>query len=93
MTTEDAVAKIAKVFGDAEAEALKIKAGMRANRKAFEAIRDEGVIGALECETLSGACDVLATRFEVDLFALHRALTVRAQELGIDLPQPRSGGR
>ncbi len=36
--------------------------------------------------------DSLVTQFEADLFALHRKLTVRAQELGVDLPTVMSGG-
>lgn len=83
----------AEIFEKAEESARHIKAEFRELRKVFASIRDEGHIGGLECEALSGEADALATKFEADLYAMHSRLTKRAQELGIDLPAPRSGGR
>lgn len=89
---EEHIQSGAAIFADAEDAARKIKEEFRGLRKIFEAIRDAGLIGALECQAAAGECDALATRFEADLWALHRKLTLRAQDLGIDLPATRDGG-
>lgn len=92
MNAHEAVRKGADIFDGAEKKARTIKNQFRQLRKVFEAVRDEGYIGALECQAVASECDVLATEFEAKIWAMHRKLTVRAQELGIDLPQ-RDGGR
>jgi hypothetical protein len=89
---QEMVQKGADIFEKAENRARTTKAQFRSLRKMFETIRDGGVVGALECQALAGECDALATQFEADVWALHRKLTLRAQELGIDLPT-RDGGR
>lgn len=93
MTTQDSVQAMADAFESAEQSARQIKEDFRTFRKHLSVIRDEGHIGGLECQALAGEADALATQFEADLYAMHRRWTVRAGELGIDLPQPRSGGR
>lgn len=92
MEVSDMVEKGAAVFADAEEAAFKIKREFRGLRKLFEAARDAGVIGSLQCQELASECDALATEFDANLWALHRKLTLIAQEKGVDLPAPRSGG-
>lgn len=93
MSVETAIQDGANIFEDAEKMARTIKENMRRFRKTVEEVRNAGHIGGLEAQAIAGEADALATKFEADLYALHSRLTVRAQELGIDLPQPRSGGR
>jgi len=93
MSVETAVQKLANIFEEAEQHARDTKEDFRAMRKMLEEIRDAGVIGGLECQQLAGEADALATQFEASVWDMHRRWTVRAQELGVDLPQPRSGGR
>jgi len=90
---QDMVHEGAGIFEASEDAAREIKQKFRKLRKMFETIRDGGVIGALECQALSCECDALATDFEAKIWSLHSRLTKRAQELGIDLPQTRDGGR
>lgn len=92
MTTEEAVAKGASIFEEAEQRAHWIKRNFRDLRDVFEAIRDGGHIGGLETQALASEADALATQFEASVYRLHANLTARAKELGIDLPAPRSGG-
>lgn len=92
MTVEEAVAKGAEIFDGAEQRAHWIKRQFRDLREVFEAIRDGGHIGGLETQALAGEADALATDFEAAVYRMHAALTKRADELGIDLPAPRSGG-
>lgn len=92
MNTREAVQELADLFAELEAHAIKAKARARGSRKCFEAIRDEGHIGDLECQSLASQFDKLATDHEAALWAMHSDLTKRAKELGIDLPQ-RDGGR
>lgn len=92
-TMEELIQDGATKFANAESAARAIKYDFRAMRKTFEAVRDAGHIGALECAEAACAADALATQFEADLWAMHRKLTLRAQELGIDLPALRDGSR
>jgi len=92
MTVEEAIAAGAGAFDRAETRARETKEEFRRMRKTFEVVRDAGRIGALECQALAGAADALATQFEADVWAMHRDLTMRAQELGIDLPVIAGGG-
>jgi hypothetical protein len=91
-TMEEHIQTGANIFAEAEDAARKIKANFRTLRKVFEAVRDVGHIGALECQEAATTADALATQFEADVWALHRRYTLRAQELGIDLPATRDGG-
>jgi hypothetical protein len=93
MTVEEAVAKGADTFAQAEQRAHWIKKNFRDLREVFEAIRDGGMIGGLETQALASEADALATVFEADIYRLHAELTARAKELGIDLPSIESGGR
>lgn len=93
MSAKDAVQHLANVFDEYEGHARDFKAEARSSRKAIEAIRSAGHIGFLEAQEAAGELDALATTFERDLYALHRKWTLRAQELGIDLPATRSGDR
>lgn len=92
MTVEEAVAKGADIFEKAEASAHKIKKGFRDLREVFETIRDAGHLGGLETQALSAEADALATQFEASIYRMHAHLTKRAQDIGIDLPAPRSSG-
>lgn len=90
MTTEEAVAKGAKLFADAEAALAKLSAQLPG---IFAAVRDGGNLGGIECMqlTASSGSDVNAA---LGIIAdLHRDLTERAKEKGIDLPTIASGGR
>lgn len=93
MNTSEAVAKAAEIFDKAEQRARTTKTQFRQLRKLFEVIRDDGHVGGLECQAVAGKCDALVTKFEADIWALHRELTVRARDLGIDIPSTlRDGG-
>jgi hypothetical protein len=92
MTTEEAVARGATLMADAERALLTAQKKLAALPAVFAAV--EG-IGALETMMLSAEARALAgdaASTELAVVSFHRALTTRAQELGIDLPQPRSGG-
>lgn len=92
METSEAVAKIAEAYADAEDAAASIKAKFAGCKDAWQALVDNGVIGNLEMQMRSRRLNVLAAAFGSDVFALHYDDTQRANELGVDLPQPRSGG-
>jgi hypothetical protein len=93
METEEAVQKIADAMSDAEGKASSIRASIRATKEAWEALRGNFVIGGLEMQARFRGLDALVTQFEANLFAAHAEMTRRAGELGVDLPQPLSGGR
>lgn len=93
MSVEQAVQDGAAIFAKAEDRARQTKTAFRKLRKLLETVRDARIIGALECQAIACEADAVATRFEADIWAMHRQLTLRAQELGIDLPQTRDGGR
>lgn len=92
MEVNEIIEKLAADFAKSEAEAQRQKVRARRARKHFEALRDAGVIGFLECQTIAGGYDALTTQFEADLFHLHRELTKRARELDVDLPSVMGGG-
>lgn len=95
METEEAVAHIAEVMADAEGKAATIRQAMRSDqtKAAWHSLRDNLTIGNLEMQSHFRRLDALATTFEAELFVIHWELTQRAQALGVDLPQPLSGGR
>ncbi len=93
MTVEEAVAKGAEIFAEAEQRAHWIRKNFRDLREVFEAVRDGGHLGGLETQALAAQADALATSFEAQLYTMHADLTRRAQEAGVDLLAPRSGGR
>lgn len=92
MEVSEHVEKLAADLAKSEAEAQRQKVRARKARKSFEGLRDLGVIGFLECQTLAGRYDALVTGFEADLYKLHADLTKRAQELNVDLPSIMGGG-
>lgn len=92
MEVHEIIEALAADFAKSEDEARRQKVRARRARKHFEALRDAGVIGFLECQTIAGGYDALVTQFDADLYALHRRLTQRAQELGVDLPSTMGGG-
>ncbi len=93
MTLEEAVAKGAEIFAEAEQRAHWIKKNFRELREVFEVVRDAGHLGGLETQALASQADALATSFEAEIYTMHADLTKRAKDAGIDLPAPRSGGR
>lgn len=92
MEVSEAVEKGAEIFANAERRARKTKEEFRELRAVFEAVRDAGHIGALECQELASDLDAFATAFEAGVWARHSRLTKRCRELGIDLPETLDGG-
>lgn len=91
MNVEQAVTRGAEIFEGAELAARGVKENFRGLRDVFMVINGAGKIGSLEMQALSSEADMIATEFEAKVWAMHQKLTKRAQELGIDLPMPRSG--
>lgn len=89
MTTEEAVAKGAELFANAEDALTALVAALP---KILATARDNGLLGGIECIRLTAdACsDVNEALFIIA--GLHEKLTAEAQEKGVDLPAPRSGG-
>lgn len=92
METEAAVQKIADAYADAEEGARAAKQAFAGSKDAWQALVDAGVIGNLEMQKRMRRLNALAVAFEADLFAFHSDDTERARALGVDLPEPRSGG-
>lgn len=92
MTTEEAVAKIAKAFADAEEAVEDLNRDFRETADAWKTLHSDGVIGGIEAQKHYRRMTALSGQFIADLYTLHSELTERAKELGVDLPQPRSGG-
>lgn len=90
MTTEEAVAKGAKLFADAETDLTKLAVELP---KVFTAIRDGGHIGGIECMQLIADATGKVSYALSTIATLHADLTKKAQEKGIDLPVIASGGR
>lgn len=93
MTTQDAVQAGAAIFADVEAKARSVKDQFRSLRKILETINANGDSGALDTQAFAAEADALATQFEADIWDMHRRMTRKAEELGIDLPALREGGR
>lgn len=92
MTPNEAVAKIAETYADAEEAAQRLATRFKNCDDAWEALRDGGVIGGLEMQMRHRRLVALTTALQAELYAYHVDDTRRAQELGVDLPAPRSGG-
>ena len=89
MTTQEAVAQGAELFANAE-EALAALAA--ALPKILATARDENHIGGIECIMLTAeACGDVNMALGI-VATLHSRLTKLAQEKGVDIPAPRSGG-
>ena len=90
MTTEEAVAKGAKLFADAEAALVKLASGIPG---VLAAVRDGGNLGGIECMQLTAHCGMEINTAFATIADLHQELTQKAAENGIDLPTIASGGR
>ncbi len=97
---EQAVQEIADFYSDAEQKAANIVSGANALKGAWEYLAThapEGdannVIGGIESLNRSHRLRALATEFRAELYRFHADDTARAQERGVDLPAPMSGGR
>lgn len=90
MNTEEAVARGADDFAEAEAALVKLAVELP---KVFAAIRDGGSLGGIECMQLTAAAGSKINYALQTVADLHQELTKKAQEKGIDLPVIASGGR
>lgn len=89
MTTEEAVAKGAELFANAE-DALT--ALVSALPKILATARDSGHLGGIECIRLTADAGGDANEALFIIAGLHEKLTVTAQDKGIDIPVIMSGG-
>lgn len=90
MTIEEQVQAGAKAFAQYEEAILMFKSFDM--RILLSDLYKSGMIGYLEYQRRVAEFEALCSRHEYETFALHSDLTARAQELGIDLPQPKGGG-
>lgn len=90
MTVEEAVADGAKRFAIAEEALAALSAALPG---IITTVRDGGHIGAIECMIQISNGLVSVNKALDTVVHLHKNYTDRCIELGIDLPQPRSGGR
>lgn len=90
MTSEEAVARGAKLFADAEVALTKLASDMP---KVYAAIRDGGNLGGIEAMQLTAETGIVVNEALRSIADHHRVLTDKAQEKGIDLPVIASGGR
>ncbi len=88
----DAVQRGADIMAELEADAAKAKGYRNEMRTVFETVRDAGYIGVLECERYARGFSAITVDYDAALYEFHSDATLRAQALGIDLPQ-RDGGR
>ncbi len=109
MTLEEAMEAGAATFDAAEQRAKEIRNLAMITRQefadlkeVFQAVRDAGHLGGIECAAIIAKCNALAATSEAnaiqhiaDVYSVHADLTDRAKEEGIDdlLPAPASGGR
>lgn len=94
MTLEEAVAKGATIFADAEDAADNIERIFgKPLYEVFAAVRDAGHLGGIETQALSARAVAMVADFKAQVLEFHAELTERAKREGIDLPAPRSGGR
>ena len=91
-TTEDNVAAAAQIMADVEDAAKIARDKLRELKALFTDIHNNGSAGLLLTKSLAKKADALGTQFEADVWALHREMTLAAQDLGIDLPTIESGG-
>lgn len=98
MSVETHVSRAAALMADAESAILDVQSALLKLPEVFASIHGSGVegLGYLETAETSAEAKALAgvaADLEAGIFKFHRDLTKRAQELGIDLPQTRSGVR
>lgn len=91
-TTDVHVVAIADAMAEAEQKAGMIRAKLRSLKDDFETINQNGDAGFLATKKFFTQLDAAASSFEAKLYVLHSDMTVYAQERGIDLPSPLSGG-
>ena len=91
----DFIAKAAEAFADAEEKANAAYKAASALPELADEARKLGLVGYLQANRakndLRAAAGDLAAGM-AGIFAVHREGTLEAQEKGIDLPAPRSGG-
>lgn len=92
MNTPDAVAQAAQILADCESVSHIVRDKLRALTPLFAAINANGDAGLLESRAMATKADALGTKFDADIWQLHRELTAIAVARSIDLPQPLSGG-
>ena len=61
-------------------------------RELAEGLHTQGLVGYLEYQDTVAKAEAMISAHEWATYTMHRALTARAKDLGIDLPAPRSGG-
>ena len=89
MNAKESVVEGARLFANAEDALTALAAGLPG---IINAVRDDGAIGGLEALKFVGASSVTVGGTIIDIAELHRTLTDRCVELGIDIPTMRSGG-
>lgn len=89
-TISEQVATIAAAFAAYEEAIIAMK--KTDVRGLLAQLYAERKIGFLEYQTKSAMFESMISGHEADTYGMHSALTKRAIELGIDLPQPKGGG-
>ncbi len=90
MTTEEAVAKGAKLFAKAEESLAALAKDMPS---ILAAVRDGGHLGGIETMQLTARYSITINSAYSLIADLHQETTQQAGEKGIDLPVIASGGR
>ncbi len=93
MTLEEAIARGAEIFANAETALESINADFKELKDVFAVVRDHGHLGGIETVALSWRARSMSADMLADVYEFHAMLTERAKAEGIDLPAPRSGGR
>lgn len=91
-TVEEAVAAGASAMADMEGNAASAREDAATVRQAIETVHAAGHIGRLEAAALGMEIEAMVKSYEAALFIFHSKMTLRCQQLGIDLPQARDGG-
>ena len=96
MTIQDEVKTAADLLERAEKNIRQAQNNLMRLSKSIEAVHKLGTLGYLESSQYGAHAKALAGKLagvEADLFSFHQHLTNKAQELNVDLPQPKSGGK
>ena len=86
------VESIAAGFAAYEESIRAMKQTVADLRELAEGLHKQGLVGYLEYQDTVAQAEAMIASHEWATYAMHRALTTRARDLGIDLPAPRSGG-
>lgn len=90
---ESAVQAGADAMADLEEYARdQAKASADTVRQVLDFVHDAGKIGDLEHAALGMEITAIVANFRTQLYVFHSKVTLRCQELGIDLPDQRDGG-